>query len=74
MSIPKRLSLYKASRHQRNFAEDIKNGLYSDKMWTQICQPKDKRYPYFRRKYQQKFVQDVHIEFLEDGDGVVTEI
>jgi len=67
MSIPKGLLLYKASRHQSSFPNDIKYGYYSEKMVTSISAKEKKRSFNFHRKYQQKLIQEADIRFDKDG-------
>jgi len=67
MSIPKGLILYKASRHQSSFPNDIKSGYYSGKMVASISAKETKRSSNFNRKYQQKLIQEADIRFDRDG-------
>ena len=67
MQIPKKLILYKASRHKENFPSSLKYGYYSDKLFTPIYLGKAKQSRNFGRKYQQKLVQELHLKFFDDG-------
>jgi len=67
MSISKGLIIYKASRYQADRREKRKYGCYSTKTSLGLNNLKFSNYRNLGKKYQEKFVQEIHIGFFGRG-------